>query len=62
MSDEKTIATPEPKPAQAPPAAAPGQSPPPGMIDLEAARYWAGRGPRGQPRRFRPPYALKAMD
>jgi hypothetical protein len=35
------------------------QSPPPGMIDLEAARFWAGRGPHGQPRRHRPRYRLK---
>lgn len=40
-----------------PPAA--GQ-PPKGMMDLEAARFWAGRGPRA--RRNRPPYALGAMD
>ena len=38
------------------------EQPPKGMMDLEAARFWAGRGPGGQPRRTRPPFALKAMD
>lgn len=34
---------------------------PPGMMDLEAARYWAGRSPRNR-KRNRPAYSLKAMD
>jgi hypothetical protein len=54
---QRSLGLPSP-PAPTPPAPA-AEHPPPGMMDLEAARYWAGRGPR---RRNRPPYSLKAMD
>jgi hypothetical protein len=44
----------------APEAAAPeAAQPPPGQMDLDAARYWAGRGPK---RKNRPPYSLRALD
>jgi hypothetical protein len=61
MSDEKHL-PPAPEPAPPPPAAmtAPGH-PPPGQMDLEAARYWAGRGPAGQLRRHRFPYSIMGM-
>jgi hypothetical protein len=53
MSDDKSIPQ-APTPEPTPPAATPGQ-PPPGMLDMEKVRYWAGRGPN---RRSRPAYSI----
>jgi hypothetical protein len=44
----------EPPPSPLVPAA-PDAAPPPGMLDMERVRYWAGRGSR---RRLRPATAL----
>jgi hypothetical protein len=58
MSDDKSILQtpiPDPKPSAATAPATPEQ-PPPGMLDMDKVRYWAGRGPHA--RRNRPAYSI----
>jgi hypothetical protein len=58
MSTERYGPMPESKQEQPPAPSAPGQPPPPGQMDLQAARFWAGRGPGGALRRNRPKYSI----